>query len=228
MIALALAGSAVAGTIGIGAGVSQDLPDGSTSGAQTRFDPAGSLVVPVSVDVAPNASIRATVQGTIVTGRDQIAWDVNGVGRFAEPTRTIAGLFALTLGPEIRFTRDAPVTPYLAGGLGLAVVNNWHSRMERPELFDPAVYDAERLNQKFTLDPFTTQVVPVTTFGFGLRGGALWGELGYDMMFVGRSDLRRGTPALSPTREAYGWNAMRLVVGLSFPLGGTSATPAGG
>src|SRR5690349_10666166 len=92
--------------VGAGLSVALDVPDGGAPALQTKYFPAPSLLVPVSIGLTPDTSLRITGRGTFAIGRDLISWEVPGVGRFAEQNRTLAGVFSLGLGPEIRLSRD--------------------------------------------------------------------------------------------------------------------------
>jgi hypothetical protein len=174
------------------------------------------VVAPVRIDLTPAAGLRGTVRiDATLPGNSHVTWLVCSQ-RAGEATR--GGLVALSaaIGPEVRLPIDGPVVPYAGAAAGLAVVHTWHN-IERVELMDPA---SNNLDSGGNWDPFSQQLVFLTDFDLGATAGPLWFELGYTGAFVYTASLKRSTAALEVQREAYGWNAPRLGVGISIPLGG--------
>lgn len=212
-----LPGLARADSVGVGIGVAQDLPDGLETPVPTRFGPGVALVVPGRLDLTPAAALRATFRADGAFGRDHVSWIAGGGPTVGEETKARVVGAHLVVGPLVRWPTEGAVVPYLTGGLGLALVHTFHN-VERPELFaekDPAV-----LARGSYLDPFTRQLALATDVAVGLDlGERLWTEVGYGAAFLDTATLRRSDPTLDVKRQAYGWNALRLAVGLTFPLG---------
>lgn len=218
MLLVGLVGAAMASSVGVGLGASLDLPDATPVELKTSFWPAPSLFVPVRVDLAPRAALRFDVTGTFAIGRDLVSWEQPGLDTYADQIRTLTGMAALGVGPEIRFTEGGPAVPYVAGSVGLVLVHNAHSQMwDHAQLFDPAEYDEEDLSSRSTFDPWARTVVPATNLAVGVHLRRVFVEGAYDMAYVSAARLQRGTPELKPMRVGYHWNALRLAFGVTFP-----------
>jgi hypothetical protein len=222
---LALPSVCWGGSVGVGAGVGLDMPDvkveGNAARGETTFGPSPNLLAPLRLDVARFAAIRVTVHAAFSQGRDYLSWAQPGVApRVAEqPKRAWLGSLAGTVGPEVRIPVGGVVEPYIAGGAGVGLVYVWHN-IDRVELLIPEYYTEERLSNPLTRDPFSRQAVFATDLALGATIDRLWFELGYSAQFVDSAPLVRSPEVLDVQREAFGWNALRLVVGFSFPVAG--------
>ncbi len=229
LLVVLLESHALAGSFGVGAAFVQDLPD---AGGEARVGPGVSLQLPARIDLTSHASIRIGGRldyagGGVDTGDesckglDRISWHLTAEG--GAPVR--AGEFAncgwlaaagLTAGPEVYLPVEGPVRPYLAGGLGLALVANFHD-IDRPELMGPE----NDLTNPNNLDPWSLVPAFLTDVAVGAMIGqktAFWVEGGYSSAWVGGADLERAEDTLDVRREPYGWNAVRLAAGVAFPL----------
>lgn len=209
--------------VGVGAALSMDLPD-RVSSDYARFGPGPSLQIPIRVGFSEHAYLRSTLRADLGIGSDRVTWalDVDGeqirVGSDEHWAMfTAAGL---TLGPEIALPLDAPVVPVIGAEAGGAWVGTYHSfGGDTAVLLDPAQND---LQSSGNIDPFTSQLAFLTDVHAGVastgEGVGFWGELGYSMAFLGASPLKKSPKELDARREAYGWNAARLGVGVRFSL----------
>lgn len=213
---LAVAGVARASSVGVGLGGAVDLPDGG----EAKFGPSPNLLVPVRIDLGQTARIRTTLHAAFGAGTDEISWMVGGE-RVSEPSEAAYfGSVALLSGPEIAVPLDGPISPYFGGSIGLALVHTWHN-IDRADLFGPTYTDEQLLGAPGrTFDPYARQLVLATDLAVGIDAAPLWAELGYALQFVPDAPLRKSEPSLLVRHEPYGWNALRLVVGVSIPLGG--------
>lgn len=217
-VALLLPGWARADSVGVGVGLAQDLPDAFETPVPARFGPGVALLVPARLDLTAAAALRATFRAELAFGRDHVSWIAGGGPLVGEETKARVLGTSVVIGPEVHLPTEGKVVPYLAGGLGLALVHTFHN-VERPELFEEK--DPEVLDNSMYLDPFTRQVALATDVAVGVDlGDLLWAELGYGASFLDATPMRRSDPTLDVQRQAYGWNALRLAVGLTFPLGG--------
>ncbi|MEQ1501607.1 MAG: hypothetical protein ABMB14_05220 [Myxococcota bacterium] len=210
-----LAGVAHASSIGAGAGLGVDL-----GGDDATLGPVPSLWVPLRIDVSARAAIRATVSGGFTVGHDVVSWEIAAADRrVGEETRAIFASLGASVGPELRFPIGA-FDLYAGASVGLALVHTWHSRMDHPDLFSVERYSDEELLDPLTINPYNRQLVPATDVAIGLTSGRLWGELGYGAQFLGRNTLIGSPEDLVVQREPFGWNAVRIVVGVAIPFGG--------
>lgn len=226
VLALAVAAPAGAETgdvsIGIGAALAMDLPD-PVSGEYARFGPGPSLQIPVRWSVAPNANLRVNARGDLGIGTDRVTWaqQINGeeVRFYAEDHWAMLVAGGVTVGPELLFPVGGAITPYLGAGAGVAWVGTYHSLGDESRLvFDPAQNDLQDPNN---VDPYTSQAAFLTdlTLGAMTKGStSVWFEGGYSNAWVGARSLTKTLPELDARREAYGWNAARLGVGVAFTL----------
>ena len=224
MILLLATISAQAGdlSIGFGAAVAADMGD-KVSAGDTKFGPGPSLQVPIRYAVADKAWIRATVRADAGWGTDRVTWGetIDGQDVRFYSTGHWAMLLgtALTVGGDAGLPGDLPL--YVGAEAGPAWVTTYHSLGgETQLLLDPEQND---LDSTGNIDPFTAQATLLTD----LHGGALlpmgdamklWVETGYSLAFVGPRALNKTPEALDARREAYGWNAVRLGVGVSLAL----------
>jgi len=205
--------------VGVAATLATDLPD-PVSGEYARFGPGPGVQVPVWVELAPWALLRATVRGDLGVGSDRVSWkrEIDG-----EPVRFyddeqfamfVAG--GLTLGPEVVFPTKGSVEPYLGAEAGGTWVGTYHA-FDGPTAL---LLAPERNGPKAGgVDPYTSQLTVLTEVHMGLglgTQGRYWTELGYSVAWVGASDLRNAPDALAARRAPWGWNAIRLALGVRF------------
>lgn len=213
-----LAGAAHASSVGVGLGGAIDLPDAQYDG--TAFGPSPNLLVPVRIDLTEFARIRATVHVAFGWGHDTVSW-MSGDRRVSEESPSaFFGSTALLAGGEVRLPVDGLIRPYFGGSVGAALVHTWHS-LGRAELFGPEYTDDQLLHHpNATLDPYSRQLVWASDLALGAELGAVWAEAGYALQFVPDAELRKANPQLGVRHEPYGWNALRVVVGIAIPVGG--------
>lgn len=207
--------------VGLGAGVSLDLPD---RGGPTRLGPGAGLEIPVRLPLTPHASLRARARLDYGgAGHDRVSWAVPVDGelvRFHHDDHfTLLLAAGATVGPELTIPLDAPVQPYVAVGAGLAWLGTYHSfGGDTAHLLDPAQND---LDDPTNIDPYTSQLAVLTEAGVGLRTTGrtrLWGELGYTNAWAAARPLARTPAELDARREPYGWNALRVAAGVAWSL----------
>ncbi|MFT5456803.1 MAG: hypothetical protein ACI9K2_003291 [Myxococcota bacterium] len=218
VLALAAASTATAGSrIGVGAGLAADLAD-PASASHTRFAVGPSLLVPVSLGLGEYAAFRANLRADLATGRDRVTWAVGDQRTADDDHFAMLASAGLTLGAEVTFARGT-VQPFLVAAAGPAWVGTFHS-FSGPTavLLDPAQND---LANSGNVDPATSQLVLAYEAALGARTDgpvAPWLEAGFSNAWVGERDLRKTPPASKARRSAYGWNALRLAVGIGFEL----------
>lgn len=209
-------------SIGFGAALAMDLPD-PVSKDYARFGPGPSVQIPVRWSVAPNANIRVNARADMGTGSDRVTWarHINGeeVRFYAEDHWAMLLAGGLTAGPELLLPVGGGLAPYLGAGAGVAWVGTYHALgTESDMLLDPAQND---LQDPGNVDPYTSQAAFLTdlTLGATTRGDtALWFEAGYSNAWVGARRLTKTIPEFDARREAYGWNAARVGLGVAFTL----------
>ena len=221
-LATAPPASGAESSIGVGLALSSDLPD-PVSGDYARFGPGPSLQIPVRVGLAPAANVRATVRADLGTGSDRVTWEQSAGGethRFYDDDHFAALVAAgATVGPELVFPTSGAVKPTLGAEVGVAWVGTYHA-LSGPTaiLVDPSQND---VNSEGNIDPYSSQAVFLTDVHGGILTEGTVGffaELGYSMAYLGASELKKTPPALKAQREAYGWNAARVGVGVLFAL----------
>lgn len=229
-----VASEAQAGELSLGVGVEGglDLADRQGSEAWASFGPGLGLALPVRYSLGERADLRATVRGNLASGADRVTWQdqVPGVEgavpvQYASEEHWAMQVGAgLTVGLDTRL-KDEGLQPYLGAELGPFWVLNYHSfgaSSGTQALLSE--YSDEELANANTVEPHTSTLTLWTDLHAGGRlplgdGGLdLWFETGYSTAFVGARPLTRTDPAISAQREAYGWNAIRLGVGVAFAL----------
>lgn len=208
-------------SMGVGALVGVDLPD-PASGDSTVLGPGPGLHIPVWFGDGL-ARLRVTGRSEVAFGQDRITWaeDVNGAPqRFGSADHfTMVALAGLTAGPELVLAPDAAIRPNLGAEFGGAWVGTYHSLdASTAFLMDPALNDLENANN---VDPYTNQWALMTDLHAGLTTGdavGLWTEVGYSASFVAESTLRKTLAEYEARRSAFGWNAVRLTLGVRFAL----------
>lgn len=227
-LALCLPVSAQAGSFGLGLAFVQDLPDPLPTDAQ--LGPGLSLQLPVRLDLTEHAALRLAGRFDYAGGGgernaffcrelDVISWNVIADDRAGAYPRCGWMLAAgLTVGPELTLPVPGPVRPYVAGGVGIAGIGNFHN-IHIPELLDPEKNNLNPEGIGFNVDPFTLRASWLTDLALGAHLGERWYvELGYSTAWAGQAEVKKAVTELQVRREAYGWNALRLAGGLKFPL----------
>lgn len=209
-------------SLGFGAAVSADLGDNVSDG-DTRFGPGPSLQVPIRYALADKAWIRATVRADAGWGTDRVTWGQTVDGEEVRFYST--GHWAMLLGTALTVGGDAGLPGnlplYVGAEAGPAWVTTYHSLGgETQLLLDPSQND---LDSSKNLDPFTAQAALLTDLHAGALvpmsdGMKLWVETGYSLAFIAPRALNKTPEALDARREAYGWNALRLGLGVSLAL----------
>ncbi|MEZ4234882.1 MAG: hypothetical protein R3F59_01685 [Myxococcota bacterium] len=219
VVGLCCPGLALASSFGVGLGGSYDLPDAKQDEQRTRIDLGGLLVLPARIDVGPSVAVRTTFEVGVARGTDTLSWQV-GDERVGVENAALFGAGTLLVGPEVALRGDRGWWPYFGVSVGPSLVVTGHSKMtDRHDLFDPAEYSTADLGDPSTVDPFSRQVVLASQLTAGIATDLLWAELGYGGSYLPAGELRRGTPGIGLRREAYGWNALRLVVGVAASFG---------
>ncbi len=228
LLAMLLPASALAGSsVGVGIAVSVDLPDSASLSEDgkryTRFSPGPSLQVPVRIELAPAARLRLAARFDFSSGSDRITWSEGGV-RFFDDEGHSAYLAAgaLTAGAELAVPGDLPVTPYFGASAGVAWVGTFHSFHEDP-IVDILDLEDDDLSDSGSIDPYTAQPCFIADVDLGFErelneGLALWVEAGYSVAFVDTRPLAKTIPQYEATRSAFGWNAVRVGLGMAFRI----------
>lgn len=211
-------------TAGVVVGVSSDLPD-IVSAEYARFGPGLMLQVPLFVEIAPAARLRAALRADLAPGSDRVVWtqtiDGEAVRFYDDDHWAMLGSMALTVGGDFTGPADWPVRPYFGVDGGAARVTTWHSLGGNTQiLLDPAQND---LSDPRNIDPYTAQFTWLADVHAGASRDvsdrvALWLEAGYSLAFLDARPLRKTPPELDATRSAYGWNAIRVGLGVGFAL----------
>lgn len=212
-------------SVGLAAGVAVDMKDAASEG-QTRLGAGAEVRVPVRVQLLDALALRADLRLASGSGVDQLTWTaaVDGVPiRFTDEDAHLAILGGLgaELGLEAQIPLKGRARPYLFGEVGVLGVGMFHAmRGGTAILLDPTQND---LGNPRNLDPYTLQAALDAGLGAGLlvRAGErveIRVELGYSSAFVGPRALEKTAPEQEARREAFAYNPLRAVVGLSWRL----------
>ena len=219
MIAWSMVGAAYAGglAVGVGVGVVKDMPD-----AHARFGVGPTLQIPVRYEIAPRAFLRVDLQAAFATGHDRLTWgrEIDGaeVRFYSDDHWSLVASGALMVGADVMLPDDLPV--YVGVQAGLGMIGNYHALggTSAAVLLDP---DQNDIGDTGNIDPSSMAIVPVSALHVGALlpigdGLDLWGEVGYTVAFLGAKPLTKTPSGLGATREPFGWNPLRVVVGVSF------------
>ena len=208
-------------SVGVELGLAMDLGD-RVSGEYAQFGPGPALRIPVYVALGEAARVRVIGSATLGFGSDRVTWgqyiDGDEVRFYSDEHWAMAAVGALTAGMDATAPWDKALTPYAGVDLGVAWVGTYHSFGEETQLLlDPEQND---LASGSNVDPYTTQATFLTDLHAGVSYDlsdklALHAETGYSVAFLKAEELRKSPAELSARREAYGWNPVRLGVGLS-------------
>lgn len=213
LVSAALAGGV---SVGVGVGATKDLPD-----AHGKFGFGPELQIPVKFEVTQKTFLRVDLQAGFATGRDRVTWgrEVDGeeVRFYSDEHWTLVTHGQLVVGADVMLPIDFPL--YLGLQAGAAMIGNYHALggTSADVLLDPSQND---IGDPGNIDPFSQALVPVSAVHVGTKVplGALdlWGEVGYTVAFLGAKPLAKTPSELGAMREPFGWNPLRLVVGVSF------------
>lgn len=214
-------------SVGVLAGGTFDLPD-RASGGYTRFNPGGGLAVPVRIRVGESSFVRASMRLDSATGNDRVTWDATaGDQRVRLSSRdhwTLLTAAALTVGGEVRAPTDWAVLPFGGASLGGTWVGTWHSFGQSDEGVDTtSLLDPEQneLTDPNNIDPWAGGFAVLAEVHLGAAvpvsdGLELLLETGYSVAFLPEADLNKAPPSANARRSAFGWNPLRVQVGLAF------------
>jgi hypothetical protein len=216
--------SAMDMSLGVNVGGLIDLPD-KVSKDHTKFGFGPSFGLSYSVRVASVARLKASLQTALQTGNDRVSWEYQVDGEtvrvFDDDHFSMLVGVGLLAGVDVMVPGDLPITPYLGGQVGGVWVGTYHSFGGATQpLLDPTQNDLE---DSGNVDPYTEQLALMTELHLGVekRFGetiSLSFETGYSMAFLPTKALKKTDESLNAQREAFGWNAIRLGLGLSFHL----------
>ncbi|MCB9683961.1 MAG: hypothetical protein H6738_01590 [Alphaproteobacteria bacterium] len=219
VIALLLAGSAHAASVGVGLDLGTDLPDANASDASTAFPVGGALRVPIGIPLAETAGLRITPRFQGAQGQDLILFPGQGGVAFGDEVKAWYASAAVLVGPEVRITRGG-VAPTFGAGVGPAVAMTFHN-FDRCGYFAPNADCGGGGEALPAMDPSTTQFAVATELSFGVQflpedpGIGAWVELGYGSVGVpGTTFGDRAVEGLE--RAPYAYNAVRLGFGVLF------------
>ncbi|TVQ91970.1 MAG: hypothetical protein EA397_08045 [Deltaproteobacteria bacterium] len=214
-------------SVGVLAGTAIDMPDRVSSGS-TRFNPGGSLAIPIRYRIGEAAFLRAAVRLDAATGHDQVTWNAAAGDRMLRMSSrdhwSLLGAAALTVGGEVRVPAEWAVLPYGGASIGGTWVGTWHSfgvsdsGVDTRMLIDPAQND---LNDGNNIDPWASGFAILAEVHLGAAVPLsdtveLQVETGYSMAYLPEADLRKATPGLDARRSAFGWNPVRIQAGIAF------------
>lgn len=218
-------------SVGFGLGAAKDLPDIQTFG---KFSVGPSLQIPFRMGLGDRASFRATIIADGASGNDRVTWGIPVPStapntpasvRYASDAHfTYMVAAGLTVGLEAS-AKPSGWTPFIGVDAGPELANTYHSfgtDNDNTQILLTGLTDDELKNGN-TLDPYTSQIAWLTDLRVGVHGPLsngldLWVETGYSNAFLGAKALTKPPDAISARREPYGYNAVRLAVGLSFAL----------
>lgn len=226
-LAMPLPASAWDASVGVLAGTAIDMPD-KVSGGATRFNPGGSLAIPVRFRIGEAAYLRASVRLDAATGHDQVTWNaVAGERTVRMSSRdhwAMLGAAAFTIGGEARVPADWAVLPYGGASIGGTWVGTWHSfgvsesGVDTRVLLDPSQND---LNDSNNIDPWAGGFAILAELHIGAAvpvsdSVELVLETGYSVAYLPEADLNKAPPNLQARRSAFGWNPIRIQAGVAF------------
>lgn len=209
-------------SIGVQLGGVLDFTD-RASAEHTQFGFGPALALTYRLRFSEYARARFGVQSHLATGSDRVSWEVEVDG---EPVRLhddehfamVVGL-GVTAGFDVMVPKDMVVTPYFGGDVGVSWFGTYHSLGGNTQvLLDPGQNELDNPNN---VDPYTSQFAWVTEFHVGLEKGfgdrvLVHLETGYQMAFLDAQPLKKASEGYDAQREAYGWNALRLGLGVGF------------
>jgi hypothetical protein len=201
-IATALAGDV---SVGIGGGVASDMADPAVdTAAGARFSLGLGVQLPVRVRVGANSRLRFDLGYQAARGEDRITFEIDDEVRFLDGQPAAMNAATAAVGGDLFFGRT-PVYVGAGMGVGLFVVGHAVSGGP-PEL-------GENLASR--------QFAPLADAHLGAYQPvgdkvAIWLESGYSMSFLDGRALH--TAGLNAQRAPFGWNAVRLSLGVSYSL----------
>ena len=227
---LLLPAAAAAGPLsfGLGVGGNLDLPD-EQSGANVRFGPGASLLVPIGYELSPSARLRINLRADIATGQDEVSWrrfsGDEAIVVMSDDHWSMLTLGGVSAGLDISPPNSLPFEPYGGAELGLAWVGTWHSFGVSEAGTDTTILfgSDNDLDDPNNIDPYATNLALVTGLNVGIdvpvsSGLDVFVETGYSVAFLSQSPLRKTPDALDAQRESFVWNTLRVQAGVSFSL----------
>jgi hypothetical protein len=237
--AVAAPGAAAEVTVGLGGGVSADLPDrlSTYEGVRhTAFKPGAAVIVPLRFRWKDTIGLAVDLSTTFAGGRDRLTWSLPlGSSRadfYDDDHRAWLSSFDLRVGPELTIPLSGPFRPYVGVNAGVALVSVFHDLAGNDAGAEPSAIDADTAVLYDTstyaygagaLDPWSFQgtFVADARVGGRLRLGDrfdLWLEAGYGTSFVPSAHLRKTTSELQARRAAFAWNPVRAALGFAVRL----------
>lgn len=223
--------------VGVGLGGGLDLGDrASTAGdVRTTSFGGGSLAVPIGLRFG-GARLRFEPRFDMGAGADRVSWAYVASG---EPVRQYAdgdwggaptahgamlAVAALQIGADFDFPIEGNFKPYFGASAGPAMAwtfHTWRDESAVGELLK--IRGEEGLYGANKSDATTSQLSFQSELHLGGRVGptdgmAVWFETGYSTAFIDARPLSKTPEGLDARREAFGWNPVRLAVGVSLPL----------
>jgi hypothetical protein len=210
--------------VGVGVGVSKDLGDAASTTNNTHLGVGPSLHIPVRYALGEHAYLRGTVRfDSALSGQDRLTWgqtiDGQDVRFYDDDHKAIMLGAGATIGLDADLTHGKGFTPYIGAEAGVAMINTYHSRLMNGILFKDEDVASNSVTSGY-LDPFTSQPTFITDLHLGgmypmTSSMALQLEAGYSLAYVDAHALSKTDEALGAMREAYGYNAIRLGVGVA-------------
>ena len=183
-------------------------------------------MIPVWWEVTPAARFRATARADLSMGSDRVTWGAGTIGGdevrlYDDDHLAVLVATSLTAGAEVVVPAQS-LAPYLGAELGVAWIGTYHSLdgATASALLDP---EQNELDSAGNIDPYTGQATWRTDVHAGVQpslseSSSFWLEAGYSLAFVGEEALKKTPSELDARRSPYGYNALRLGVGLAFAL----------
>lgn len=207
-------------SIGVGVGAALDLPDRVNIGGDTKLGVGPGLYIPVRYAFGESVAFRATVRVDSSYGTGSVSWKEGDRRAYSDEPWTMYLGPAVTAGFDIA-PPGTSFKPYFGAEAGVAFVNTIQSYGESTgtqQLFDAEQEDLENSNY---IDGMSTQPAVMSDLHIGLRGPLsdgvdLWVETGYSLAFVDSAKVKRTPASLDVMHDPYGYNAVRLGVGVAF------------
>jgi hypothetical protein len=208
-------------SVGAELGASLDLPD-HASGEHTRFGPGPSLAIPVRVGLTDATRLRLTPFADVAFGHDRVRWtqviDGAPITFHDDDHFTMLGAAGALVGAEWWLVDGETLDLALGADVGAAFVGTWHSLGGPTQvLLDPEQND---LDDPRNIDPYATAIAAVA--GLDLTASVPMADglrftvrTGYSSAFVPARPLRKAPAALDPDRAAFGFNPIRLSIGVA-------------
>jgi hypothetical protein len=201
-VTVALAGNL---SIGVGGGIAKDMGDPSLGDEKyANFDLGLGLLVPVRYKVGDTTRLRFDLGLQMARGDDRVTFEQDGTRYYLDDQPAAVTAATLSVGGDL-FLGKTPV--YLGATMGGGYFLVAHS-------FSGGPSDLGK-------DAASHQLAPVADIhlgGYQEVGDTLafWLESGYSISFLDVSAL--DTAGLNAQRAPFGWNALRVGLGVSLSL----------